>query len=172
MQISQVCVCVCVPVKWPQIGHRSHPWRASHTGKGSFHVSSDKLQRHYCQFVYTPPDNRPSSLFSRACARDDDIRRRNGILLSVPRTIDSVDSRRSLFDLSGFDLLELLDIVGDSRIHGKFKGIWNNLWNGSIRMVCITCVWEIYEIYDPFRLQIEICKRVNRVRTISNGQIK
>lgn len=39
-------------------------------------------------------------------------------------------------------------------------------------MVCITCVWEIYEIYDPFRLQIEICKRVNRVRAISNGQIK
>lgn len=117
----RVCTCEVAADRTPisSLARVTHRQRIGHP----FHVSSDKLQRHYCQFVYTPPDNRPSSLFSRACARDDDIRRRNGILLSVPRTIDNVDSRRSLFDLSGFDLLELLDIVGDSRIRGKFKGI-------------------------------------------------
>ena len=57
-----------------RIGHRSHPLRVTYANKHErrpalprdrltvrfrvCHRRSDKLQRHYCQFVYTPADSR------------------------------------------------------------------------------------------------------------------
>lgn len=68
-------------------------------------------------------------------------------------------------------MLELLDIVDIGGIGGKFKRgiIYGTVIDGN----GITRVGKIYEIYDPFRLQISICKRVNRViRIILNERIK
>ena len=59
-------------------------------------------------------DRTPISSGGEERSREHDDIRRNGILLSVARTIDNVhSSRRSLFDLSGLDSLGSLDIVND-----------------------------------------------------------
>lgn len=63
-----ICVRVCVCVCTCEVAEDRTPISSLARIKGSFHVSSDKLQRHYCQFVYTRADNRRRREISRACA--------------------------------------------------------------------------------------------------------
>lgn len=83
MQISQVCI----PVRWPHrtpisslVRHICEQTQAPTrvATRLRFHVylsRSDKLQRHYCQFVYMPPDCRQHEANTSSSQRGDFMRK-------------------------------------------------------------------------------------------------